>query len=286
MLLRGRRVRVRVAHRDAGARAAREPGARRARGVDGRARHEGSACATRAGAIVVDEDVGEFAAAVTRVLTQPDLRRRLAAAARGFVCRSLVERWKWRAGYWGCTASYVQRSTTRHERARCTRSVPQLEQTMECFAIQAIDEIGQRFRRSTRRAVALWGLPGRSVVLCSSRSLVVMGTDHSEGLRGRHNPRRQARSRYVAVTITAPRESISPPPACGRLALAAQRRTIERESLVAHARVREAHRDELANIRFVHLAHVERVEAEARDAVALRQRQRVLVETDRGTRGS
>ncbi len=38
-----------------------------------------------AGAIVVEEDVGEFAAAVTRVLTQPDLRAMLAAAAREFV---------------------------------------------------------------------------------------------------------------------------------------------------------------------------------------------------------
>jgi glycosyltransferase involved in cell wall biosynthesis len=38
-----------------------------------------------AGAIVVEEDVGEFAAAVTCVLTQPDLRATLAAAAREFV---------------------------------------------------------------------------------------------------------------------------------------------------------------------------------------------------------
>ena len=38
-----------------------------------------------AGAIVVEEDVGEFAAAVTRVLTQPDLRATLADAAREFV---------------------------------------------------------------------------------------------------------------------------------------------------------------------------------------------------------
>jgi 1,2-diacylglycerol 3-alpha-glucosyltransferase len=38
-----------------------------------------------AGAIVVEEDVQEFAAAVTRVLTRADLRRDLAAAARGFV---------------------------------------------------------------------------------------------------------------------------------------------------------------------------------------------------------
>ncbi len=37
------------------------------------------------GAIVVEEDVGEFSAAVTRVLTQPDLRATLAAAAREFV---------------------------------------------------------------------------------------------------------------------------------------------------------------------------------------------------------
>ncbi len=38
-----------------------------------------------AGAIVVEEDIEEFAAAVTRVLTQPALRQDLAAAARGFV---------------------------------------------------------------------------------------------------------------------------------------------------------------------------------------------------------
>jgi 1,2-diacylglycerol 3-alpha-glucosyltransferase len=38
-----------------------------------------------AGAIVVEEDLGEFAAAVTRVLTQPDLRATLAAAGREFV---------------------------------------------------------------------------------------------------------------------------------------------------------------------------------------------------------
>jgi len=38
-----------------------------------------------AGALVVEEDVGEFAAAVTRVLTQPAVRARLAAAAREFV---------------------------------------------------------------------------------------------------------------------------------------------------------------------------------------------------------
>jgi hypothetical protein len=38
-----------------------------------------------AGAIVVEEDVGEFAAAVTRVLTQPDFRATLAAAGREFV---------------------------------------------------------------------------------------------------------------------------------------------------------------------------------------------------------
>jgi 1,2-diacylglycerol 3-alpha-glucosyltransferase len=38
-----------------------------------------------AGAIVVDEDVGAFAAAVARVLTRPELRQALAAAARGFV---------------------------------------------------------------------------------------------------------------------------------------------------------------------------------------------------------
>src|SRR5258706_120786 len=38
-----------------------------------------------AGAIVVEEDVREFAAAVTRVLTQPDVRATLAAAGRGFV---------------------------------------------------------------------------------------------------------------------------------------------------------------------------------------------------------
>jgi 1,2-diacylglycerol 3-alpha-glucosyltransferase len=38
-----------------------------------------------AGAIVVEEDVVEFAAAVTRVLTQPGLRAALAAAARDFV---------------------------------------------------------------------------------------------------------------------------------------------------------------------------------------------------------
>ena len=38
-----------------------------------------------AGAIVVEEDVSEFAAAVTRVLTQSDLRAALAAAAREFV---------------------------------------------------------------------------------------------------------------------------------------------------------------------------------------------------------
>jgi 1,2-diacylglycerol 3-alpha-glucosyltransferase len=37
------------------------------------------------GAIVVEEDVDEFAAAVTRLLTQTDLRQRLATAARGFV---------------------------------------------------------------------------------------------------------------------------------------------------------------------------------------------------------
>jgi glycosyltransferase involved in cell wall biosynthesis len=37
------------------------------------------------GAVVVAEDVGAFAAAVIRVLTQPDLRRSLAAAGRGFV---------------------------------------------------------------------------------------------------------------------------------------------------------------------------------------------------------
>ena len=41
------------------------------------------------GAIVVEEDVEEFAAAVTRVLTQPNLRATLAAAAREFV----VARW-------------------------------------------------------------------------------------------------------------------------------------------------------------------------------------------------
>ncbi|MEO8467623.1 MAG: glycosyltransferase [Gammaproteobacteria bacterium] len=38
-----------------------------------------------AGAVVVQEDVGEFAAAVTRVLTQPDLRATLASAGRDFV---------------------------------------------------------------------------------------------------------------------------------------------------------------------------------------------------------
>jgi len=38
-----------------------------------------------AGAIVVSEEVDEFAAAVTRVLTQPDLRAALAAAGRDFV---------------------------------------------------------------------------------------------------------------------------------------------------------------------------------------------------------
>jgi 1,2-diacylglycerol 3-alpha-glucosyltransferase len=38
-----------------------------------------------AGAIVVDEDVDAFAAAVTRVLTEPEARRALAAAARGLV---------------------------------------------------------------------------------------------------------------------------------------------------------------------------------------------------------
>jgi len=38
-----------------------------------------------AGAIVVEENVGEFAAAVTRVLTEPGLRATLAAAAREFV---------------------------------------------------------------------------------------------------------------------------------------------------------------------------------------------------------
>jgi glycosyltransferase involved in cell wall biosynthesis len=41
------------------------------------------------GAIVVPEDVVEFAAAVVRVLTQPQLRASLAAEARGFV----EERW-------------------------------------------------------------------------------------------------------------------------------------------------------------------------------------------------
>ena len=43
LLSRRRRVRVRVAHRDARPRAAREPRARRARRLDRRARHEGSA---------------------------------------------------------------------------------------------------------------------------------------------------------------------------------------------------------------------------------------------------
>ena len=38
-----------------------------------------------AGAIVVEEEVGQFAAAVTRVLIQPDLRAALAAAGRDFV---------------------------------------------------------------------------------------------------------------------------------------------------------------------------------------------------------
>jgi 1,2-diacylglycerol 3-alpha-glucosyltransferase len=40
-----------------------------------------------AGAVVVAEDVGEFAAAVIRVLTEPELRARLAGAAREFVAR-------------------------------------------------------------------------------------------------------------------------------------------------------------------------------------------------------
>jgi len=37
------------------------------------------------GAIVVPEDVSEFAAAVVRLLTQRELRQSLAAAGRGFV---------------------------------------------------------------------------------------------------------------------------------------------------------------------------------------------------------
>jgi glycosyltransferase involved in cell wall biosynthesis len=45
-----------------------------------------------AGALVVREDVAEFAAAVTRVLTQPVLRARLASAGREFVARQWSSR--------------------------------------------------------------------------------------------------------------------------------------------------------------------------------------------------
>ena len=43
--------------------------------------------ANAAGALVVQENVAEFAAAVTRVLTEPGLRAQLASAGRDFVER-------------------------------------------------------------------------------------------------------------------------------------------------------------------------------------------------------
>jgi len=48
--------------------------------------------ATAAGALVVREDVNEFAAAVTRVLTEPALRATLASAGREFVERQWSSR--------------------------------------------------------------------------------------------------------------------------------------------------------------------------------------------------
>ena len=48
--------------------------------------------ANAAGALVVREDVTEFAAAVTRVLTEPALRARLASAGREFVARQWSSR--------------------------------------------------------------------------------------------------------------------------------------------------------------------------------------------------
>ena len=73
--------------------------------------------ANAAGAFVVQEDVAEFAAAVTRVLTEPDLRAQLKSAGREFVERQ----WSSREMARRLLALYVELVRTKREDSTTTR---------------------------------------------------------------------------------------------------------------------------------------------------------------------
>jgi hypothetical protein len=148
---------------------------------------------------------------------------------------------------------------------RLHAQMPQLERAKKGFAIQAVHEIGQRF--VVRGLVTPWrgrgcrtalGFLVHSVPLFFWRPIIAT-------VRNGHN-RTDARSCYGAVTsirtsLTARR--------LWQFVLATQLGSIEWKPLVAHARVRESHGQKFANVGFVDLTHVECVNAEARNVVAL-----------------
>ena len=94
-------------------------------------------------ALVVQEDVAEFAAAVTRVLTEPDLRAQLKSAGREFVERQWSSREMARrllAFLRGARADQARRFD---DDAIRLRRMTALERTTKCFAAPLIDDVSE-----------------------------------------------------------------------------------------------------------------------------------------------
>ena len=147
---------------------------------------------------------------------------------------------------------------------RLHTQMPQLERANKGFAIQTIHEIGQRF---VARLVTPWrGRDCRAALgFLLHRVPSFLWRPIIATLRNGHN-RTGAHSCHGVVTSTC--TSLTTQSGL-RFALAAQLGSIEGKQLVAHTRVHESRGKKFANVGFVDLTHVERVDAEARNVVAL-----------------